>query len=96
MPAGVEGNSIVLGFFYDFHCRRVSEPQRAGLVADVFEQALGRRYSLSCVVAPPGGADAEDRPRTVADQARQDPVVRHAVDELGARVSGVSTEPDQP
>jgi hypothetical protein len=93
-PVGVASGAITLGFFYEFHCRRVSEPQRAAMVADVIGDALGTRYALRCIVEPPDGADAEDRPRTVADQARQDPVVRHAVDELGARVSGVTPEQD--
>jgi DNA polymerase III subunit gamma/tau len=91
-PVAADATSVSLGFFYEFHCARVAEPKRAALVADALAEVLGAPRAVVCTVVPASAADADTRPRTKADQARQDPVIRHAVESLGARVAGVKSE----
>ena len=90
-PVDADANSITLGFFYEFHCRRAAEPARRAAIAAAVADALGGAREVRCAVAP-AGDDDRARPRTKADQAKADPVVRHAIDALGARVAG--TKPD--
>jgi len=90
-PIDADGDAITLGFFYEFHCRRAAEPARRAAIATAVAAVLGGQREVRCTVAPAGAEDGA-RPRTKADHAKADPVVRHAIDALGARVAG--TKPD--
>jgi hypothetical protein len=72
----------------------VSEPKRLAIVTEAVSETLGSKRTLVCTVAPASPEDDKGRPRSLADQAKDDPVVRHAVDELGGRVVGVKKDPD--
>ena len=91
-PVAADAGSVTLGFFFEFHCQRVSEPKRSALVAEVLSDLLGAPLALLCTVVPSSASESEARPRTRTDQAKQDPVVRHAVESLGARVAGVKSD----
>jgi hypothetical protein len=91
-PVALEGETLTVGFFYDFHCKKVSEVDRSTLVAARASDLLGRRVSLQCTVVPAEKEDREERPRTVTDQVKKDPVVSHAINELGARVASVTRQ----
>jgi hypothetical protein len=93
-PTAADGQSVTLGFFYEFHCKRVSESRRIAVVAEAVSGALGSPRQIICTVVEASAREQATRPRTLSDQARQDPVVRHAVEELGARIAGVKSEPD--
>ena len=94
-PVDADEGSITLGFFYEFHCRRAAEPARRAAIAAAVGAAVGGTREVRCTVVPAGEADAA-RPRTKADHARNDPVVRHAIDALGARVAGMKPESEDP
>lgn len=94
-PVDADEGSITLGFFYEFHCRRAAEPARRAAIAAAVGAAIGGTREVRCTVVPAGEADAA-RPRTKADHARNDPVVRHAIDALGARVAGMKPESEDP
>ncbi len=93
-PVAADEQTVTVGFFYEFHCQRVSEPERRALVSEAFEEVLGRPCALRCKVVAPNESEIAVRPRSKSDQAKTDPVVRHAVEELGARVVSVQTPPD--
>jgi DNA polymerase-3 subunit gamma/tau len=88
-PVAVDEATVTVGFFYQFHCDRVSDPQRSGLVRSAIAGVLGGERQLLCTVVPASPAEDADRPRNKADQARADPVIRHAVENLGAEITGV-------
>ncbi|MEO8083937.1 MAG: DNA polymerase III subunit gamma/tau [Ardenticatenales bacterium] len=92
-PIDADAESVTLGFFYEFHCSRATEPARRAAIAAAVTGAIGGTREVRCTVAPPGAAD-EARPRTKSDHAKADPVVRHAIDALGARVAGTKPEND--
>ncbi len=93
IASGPEG--LTLGFFYEFHCRRASQPEKSRLIADAIESVLGHPVRLRCTVVSESEAEAARRPRSKSDQAAQDPVVKHALDALGAQIAGVQDqEPD--
>jgi DNA polymerase-3 subunit gamma/tau len=93
-PLASDGSSITLGFFYEFHCKRMSEPGRTALVTEALETVVGARLSVVCVVASASSAEHDARPRSKTDQAKTDPLVRHAIDALGAQVTGVQSTVD--
>jgi DNA polymerase-3 subunit gamma/tau len=93
-PVAADAETVTLGFYYQFHCDRVSEPARSRLVAGALADVFGSPRKLLCTVVPATASEDADRPRSKTDQARTDPVVRHAVENLGAQISGVDRPPE--
>jgi DNA polymerase III subunit gamma/tau len=88
-PLHIDSEAITLGFFYEFHCRRVAEPTRADKVRRAIFDVTGMDRSLRCTVIEPTPEERRDRPSNKTEQAHTDPLVRHAVDSLGARISDI-------
>ncbi|MFQ5459362.1 MAG: hypothetical protein ACE5EL_01070, partial [Anaerolineae bacterium] len=86
---------VTLGFFFDFHCRRASEPKRSALLRQVLHEVSGHDRDVVCTVVKATPVERKARPKSKADQAATDPVVRHAVDELGARIASVGDPEDE-
>ncbi|MBN1813858.1 MAG: DNA polymerase III subunit gamma/tau [Anaerolineae bacterium] len=90
-PLAVEGDVVVLGFTHDFHRSRVEEDQNRQDIEQVLAELIGQRYRVRCVlsrqrtVGPPAPAKAEPTP-SVDSTMIDDPVVRVAIDDLGAIV----------
>ena len=95
-PVAVEGDVVLLGFTHNFHRSKVEEQHNKQLVEDVLSGLVGQRCSVRCVLAgqergapAPQQAQAEaperepDRP---AEQVIEDPVVRAAIEDLGAQI----------
>ena len=97
-PVGVEGDVVVLGFSHSFHRSKVEEDRNKRIVEEALSGLVGQRYRVRCVMVQPeraagtsqrsmssgssGGKVASSAEQVVAD----DPVVRAAVEDLGARV----------
>jgi hypothetical protein len=91
-PVAIDESTLTVGFYYEFHCGKVSEVKNSELVAAAAAEVLGAPVALRCTVVPADREDSTSRPRTLADQAKQDPVVKHAVENLGARIASVSKD----
>jgi hypothetical protein len=99
-PLAVEGDIVVLGFDYDFHRGKVEEEHNRRDVEDTLSGLVGQRYRVRCVLAQqaPSGLDAVLSPHTTpistseastssaAQIMADDPVVRTAVEDLGAEI----------
>ena len=101
-PVGVEEDVVALGFEYDFHRGKVEEEQNKRDVEDALSEMVGQRCRVRCqmaekeqeehTAAPPQRSPSEPMEEkttppvelTVAD----DPVVRAAIEDLGAQVVG--------
>jgi len=99
-PVAVEGDVVVLGFDYDFHRGKVEEEQNRRDVEEALGGLVGRRYRVRCVLAKDvqqerpvvspqrlasdsgGGKATSPVDQIMAD----DPVVRAAVEDLGAQI----------
>ena len=79
-PAAVEGDSVVLAFENEFLRGKVEEEKNKRVVEETLRELTGRPYRIRCVLA---GQVASGPPSGSPDD---DPVVRFAVEELGARV----------
>jgi DNA polymerase-3 subunit gamma/tau len=88
-PITAEAGLLSLGFFYEFHCRRAALPEKSALISAAVESITGSAFTLRCTVVSESEAEAADRPRSKSEQAAQDPVVKHALENLGARIAGV-------
>jgi len=97
-PVAVEGDVVVLGFAHNFHRSKVEEEHNKQVVEDVLSGLVGQRYRVRCVLAhqeraaaapparsKPGGTG--DRSASSTEQIiAEDPVVRAAVEDLGAQI----------
>jgi DNA polymerase-3 subunit gamma/tau len=96
-PVAVEGDLVSLGFTHNFHRSKVEEEHNKRIVEDVLSTLVGRRCRVRCVLihqeraaAPPrrstskstGGKAASSPEQVIAE----DPVVRTAVEDLGAQI----------
>ncbi len=96
-PIAVEGDVVVLGFVHNFHRGKVEEEHNKQVVEDILSSLIGQRYRVRCVLVhqeravsmPPdrskpgvtGGKAASS-----TEQVIEDPVVRAAVEDLGAQI----------
>jgi len=95
-PVAVEGDVVLLGFTHNFHRSKVEEQHNKQLVEDVLSSLVGQRCSVRCVLAgqdradpPPQRAQVESpegEPDRSAEQIIKDPVVRAAIEDLGAQI----------
>jgi hypothetical protein len=95
-PVAVEGDVVSLEFAHNFHRSKVEEEHNKRLIEDVLSTLIGQRYRVRCVlgqeraVTPPqrpvsksaGGEAAPSAEQIIAE----DPVVRAAVEDLGAQI----------
>jgi len=96
-PVAVEGDVVVLGFAHNFHRSKVEEEHNKQIVEDVLSSLIGQRYRVRCVLArrertatashrsksePVGGKVTSSVEQIIAE----DPVVRAAVEDLGAQI----------
>ena len=58
-PLSVEGQGIVLGFYYPFHKEKVEEPQNKALVESVVSQVVNSTCHIRCVLSPRGESRAQ-------------------------------------
>jgi chromosomal replication initiation ATPase DnaA len=93
-PVDVEEDIVVLSFTHKFHRSKVEEDEKRHLVEDALSDLFGQRLRVRCVMHRQG----EARPVQEVDHVRPapepgvsedalDPLVRMAVDELGAEVA---------
>jgi DNA polymerase-3 subunit gamma/tau len=92
-PAAVEDDVVVLAFAHSFHCAKVEEDHNRRAVEDVLASLTGWQCRVRCVTRG-GGAAGVSPPPVQGDASREtalspeteDPVVRAAVEDLGAQV----------
>jgi len=94
-PIAADAASATLGFFYEFHARRAAEGPRSEAIRRALSSVLGHACDLRITVVQQTADEAAARPKTKAERLGSDPVVRHAIEELGGRVGGVRSRPDE-
>jgi len=96
-PVAIEGDVVVLAFVHEFHRGKVEEDQNKQVVEEVLSELIGQRYRVRCVMSkqersPTASPSSESEPASrgagakAADAVAEDPLVRAAVEDLGARV----------
>ena len=90
-PVAIEGDVIVLGFAHDFHRSRVESEQNRQDVEEALAEMIGQRYRVRCVLTKGDSTLESPRAPTQDDATKpqvviDDPVVRAAVEDLGAVV----------
>ena len=74
----LEGDTLVLGFYHDFHRSKIEDPKYRHLVEDKLRDVFGAPYHVRCILTP---KDKEAKPQ----QRPHSPVVNAAL-EMGARI----------
>jgi DNA polymerase-3 subunit gamma/tau len=96
-PVAVEGDVVLLGFAHNFHRSKVEEEHNKRLVEDVLSGLVGWQCQVRCILADQERAAAsQPRPSSEAASGKdaaskeqmiaEDPVVRTAVEDLGAQI----------
>lgn len=96
-PVGVEQDEIVLGFSHKFHRSKVEEDDKKRALEDVLSELFGRPLRVRCLLADSRQAASEQQPsgeegdkvekaRSREELIAEDPVVRTAVEDLGAQI----------
>jgi DNA polymerase-3 subunit gamma/tau len=84
-PVGSEGNTLILGFPYEFHRDRIDDLKNRSVVEDIIGRVVGASVRVRCTLANKDTATSVDPLQAAMD----DPIVRHAIS-LGARIRSVS------
>ncbi len=96
-PVAIEGDVVVLGFDYDFHRGKVEEEHNRQDVEDALSHLVGQRCRVRCVLARqeqtsrtpqrPTSDPTDDKATSTVEQIlAEDPVIRTAVEDLGAQI----------
>jgi DNA polymerase-3 subunit gamma/tau len=83
----LEGDTLVLGFYHDFHRSKIEDPKYRHLVEDKLRDVFGAQYHVRCVLTP---KEKETKPQ----QRSHNPVVNAAL-EMGARIIGEEHKHDE-
>ncbi len=51
-PVAIEGNTLVLGFYYSFHLERIEDPKYRHLVESKVSEVFGSLYQVRCILKP--------------------------------------------
>ncbi len=76
-PISVEGDTIVLGFYYSFHKEKIEDPKYKHLVEKKLREVFGQPYQVRCIVTP-----RSDKAKAEAES----PLVKAARENYGAKV----------
>jgi hypothetical protein len=93
-PVGVQDDVVILSFVHKFHRSKVEEDEKRDIVEDVISDLFGRQLRVRCVMNRRGVSNAVQKTETDGEDGQDspeqdvsaDPLVRMAVDELGAEV----------
>lgn len=97
-PVAVDDDVVTLGFFYAFHRARVEEPRNKTLITAMLKRVLGQPLRLRCVMVDKNTAAREvqkRRPKDKYQRAAEDPVIQAAVENLGARIVSIESNPSE-
>jgi len=86
-PIGGDGESIVLGFRYDFHRERIEDQKNRAVVEDAIGRVFGQRVRVRCTQASRESGVSADPFQAAMD----DPLVKAAVS-MGARIRRVTED----
>lgn len=96
-PIGVEGQTVILGFFYSSHQKRIEEPKTKTLVEQALSQVLGGNFRLQCKLTPKSPQEMEaERPKNKFEVATEDPLIQMALKKYGARVANIEDTKEEP
>ncbi len=93
-PVGVQDDVVVLSFVHKFHRSKVEEDKKRDIVEGVISDLFERQLRVRCVMNRQGAPNAvqktephsEDGEGSSTQDLSADPLVRMAVDELGAEI----------
>jgi DNA polymerase-3 subunit gamma/tau len=96
-PVAVEGDVVLLEFAHNFHRSKVEEEHNKRLIEDVLSTLIGQRYRVRCVLVhqeraatppqrPASKSAGEEATPSAEQMIAEDPVVRTAVEDLGAQI----------
>ncbi len=102
----IEGQKVVIGFYYVFHKERIADDKNRSLVEKVISRVMGCPCQVKCVYTPRDKSNQKSAakpkapaPETSPDKDRyqaatEDPVIRAAVKRYGAQVADVQPPSD--
>jgi len=77
-PLEIEGDTITLAFFYDFHKAKVEDPKYRFLVEKKLAEVFGQPYQIRCVL--------REKPKRESSNSDEDNYMAKAAMRMGARI----------
>jgi len=72
-PIAAEGNTLTLGFYYEFHKEKLEEPRNRHLIEEKLKDFFGSPYQIQCVLVERRRVDTQgeetERPPVIAPEA---------------------------
>ncbi|MBM4446059.1 MAG: DNA polymerase III subunit gamma/tau [Chloroflexi bacterium] len=78
-PLAIEDNTLILGFYHEFHKKYIEDPKYRHLVEKKLREVFGRSYQVRCVLTNPSGK---------VKMETESPLVKTAKESYGAKVVG--------
>lgn len=89
-PVAVKSGVVTLGFYYPLHRDRINEDRKRKLVEDAISQVAGKPLRVECKLYD---GNRQEREKETTSSRREEllnhPVIRDAIDQLGATVVDV-------
>ncbi len=79
-PVGVEGDVLILGFYYDFHKNYIEDQKYKHLVEKKLREVFGHPYKVQCVLKEKGKSSSGQK----EDNSPENPLVQAAL-EMGLK-----------
>jgi DNA polymerase-3 subunit gamma/tau len=80
-PLAIEDDTLILGFYHEFHKAYIEDPKYKHLVEKKLQEVFGRPYQVRCVLTSPSG-------EVKAKVKTESPLVKAAKESYGAKVVG--------
>ena len=80
-PLAIEDDTLILGFYHEFHKAYIEDPKYKHLVEKKLQEVFGRPYQVRCVLTSPSG-------EVKAKVKTEIPLVKAAKESYGAKVVG--------
>lgn len=88
-PVDLEGDTIILEFFYPFHRERIADAKNKVIVEKVVSEVLGKDYSIKCTLSEkPKNEIKQEKSdnKNIKDDSSDDAVLKEALEVFGGEI----------
>jgi len=87
-PLSIEDNTLILGFYHEFHKKYIEDPKYKHLVEKKLREVFGHSYQVHCVLTSPSE-------QARAKMETESPLVKAARESYGAKVVGRKSKTEE-
>jgi hypothetical protein len=88
-PVGLQGNTVVLDFQYEFHKTKIEEPANTLAVEQALGKVLGQAATIRCTFGE-RQAEAPARAPSAGEQVLADPLVKATISIFNGKITKIN------